>query len=95
MTRPLLVSFGLILSLILFLRSTPPATGQTLPELPLNGAQPTTVLVRVVAHGAMLLGRQVGGAHVTITDVASGHILPQACSKVRPATRTRSCVLPT
>ena len=75
MTRPLLVPFGLILSLILFLCSTPPAKGQTLPELPLNGPQPTTVLVRVVAHGAMVLGREVGGARVTITDVASGQIL--------------------
>ena len=75
MTRPPLVLFGLILSLILFLSSIPPAKGQALPELPLNGPQPTMVLVRVVAQGAMVLGRQVGGARVTITDVASGHIL--------------------
>jgi hypothetical protein len=33
------------------------------------------VLVRVVAHGAMVLGREVGGARVTITDVGSGLIL--------------------
>ena len=75
MTRPLLVPFGLTLSLILFLCSTPPAKGQTLPELPLTEPQPTTVLVRVVAHGAMVLGREVGGARVTITEVATGQIL--------------------
>lgn len=75
MTRPPLVPYGLILSLILLLGVTPSAKGQTLPELPLNGPQPTMVLVRVVAHGAMVLGREVGGARVTITDVTSGHIL--------------------
>lgn len=75
MTRPLLVPFRLTLSFILLSCFTPPAKGQTLPEFPLNGPQPTTVLVRVVAHGAMVLGREVGGARVTITDVASGHIL--------------------
>ncbi len=75
MTRPSLVPLGLILSLILLPCFTPPAKGQTLPELPLNGPQPTMVLVRVVAQGAMVLGHEVGGARVTITDVASGHIL--------------------
>lgn len=75
MTRPALVPLGLILSLVLSLYLTPPVRCQTLPELPLNGPQPTTVLVRVVAHGAMVLGREVGGARVTITDVASGKIL--------------------
>ena len=75
MTRPSLVPLGLILSLILLPCFTPPAKGQPLPELPLNGPQPTMVLVRVVAQGAMVLGREVGGARVTITDVASGHIL--------------------
>jgi len=40
-----------------------------------NELHPTTIIVRVVAHGSMVLGREVGGAHVTITDVASGEIL--------------------
>ena len=31
--------------------------------------------MRVVAHGAMVLGREVGGARVTITDVATEQIL--------------------
>lgn len=75
MTRPSLVAVGLIFPLILLLCVTPQAKGQSLPELPLNGPQPTTVLVRVVAHGAMVLGREVGGARVTITDVVSGNIL--------------------
>lgn len=44
-------------------------------DRPLNGPMPTTILVRVVAHGSMVLGREVGGARITITDVASGQIL--------------------
>ena len=75
MTRPSLVPLVSILSAILLSCSTPPAKGQTLPALPLNGPQPTTVLIRVVAHGAMVLGREVGGARITITDIASGQIL--------------------
>ncbi|HEX5646563.1 MAG TPA: hypothetical protein VFX56_06305 [Nitrospira sp.] len=31
--------------------------------------------MRVVSHGSMVLGRDVGGARVTITDVASGEVL--------------------
>jgi hypothetical protein len=41
----------------------------------LNDPLPTRILVRVVAHGAMVLGREVGGARVTITDVATGQVL--------------------
>jgi hypothetical protein len=41
----------------------------------LNEPKPTIILVRVVAHGSMVLGKDVGGARVTITDVASGQIL--------------------
>jgi len=40
-----------------------------------NDPLPTTILVRVVAHGALVLGREVGGARITITDVATGRIL--------------------
>jgi hypothetical protein len=41
----------------------------------LNGPKTTTIIVRVVSHGSMVLGKDVGGARVTITDVASGQIL--------------------
>lgn len=41
----------------------------------LNGSVATEVIVRVVAHGAMVLGDEVGGARVTITDVATGQLL--------------------
>lgn len=75
MTRLALVAFGVICSLMLFPFATTPVLSQLLPDSPLNGPQRTTVLVRVVAHGAMVLGRDVGGARVTITDVASGTIL--------------------
>jgi hypothetical protein len=45
------------------------------PDLQLNDPKPTTILVRVVGHGAMVLGREVGSARVTITDVATKQIL--------------------
>jgi len=35
----------------------------------------TDVMVRVVAHGSMVLGDDVGGARVTITDVETGRLL--------------------
>ena len=45
------------------------------PDLHLNDPKPTTILVRVVANGSMVLGKDVGGARVTITDVATKQIL--------------------
>lgn len=45
------------------------------PYEPTAGPVDTEVLVRVVAHGAMVLGDEVGGARVTITDAATGEVL--------------------
>lgn len=73
MTRSSFV--GLIFTLPLLPCFLTPVTSHALADSSLNGPLPTTVLVRVVAHGAMVLGRDVGGARVTITDVANGHIL--------------------
>ena len=50
-------------------QGTPPT------DQPLNEALATTVTVRVVGHGSLVLGREVGGARVTITDLATGQIL--------------------
>jgi hypothetical protein len=52
-----------------------PAEAEPPLDLRLNDPQPTTILVRVVGHGAMVLGREVGSARVTITDVATKQIL--------------------
>ncbi len=52
-----------------------PATEGLPPDLHLNDPKPTTILVRVVANGSMVLGKDVGGARVTITDVATTRIL--------------------
>ena len=52
-----------------------PAEEEPPPDPHLNDPKPTTILVRVVAHGSMVLGKEVGGARVTITDVATGRIL--------------------
>ncbi len=52
-----------------------PAEDEPPPDPHLNEPRPTTILVRVVAYGAMVLGREVGGARVTITDVETKQIL--------------------
>ncbi len=52
-----------------------PAEDEPPPDPHLNDPKPTAVLVRVVAHGSMVLGREVGGARVTITDVATKQTL--------------------
>ncbi len=52
-----------------------PAEQEPPPDPRLNDPKPTQVLVRVVAHGAMVLGREVGGARVTITDLDTKEIL--------------------
>ena len=75
MTPAALFPFGIALSVFLSPCWATPVQSQTFPELPLNGPQLTTVLVRVVAHGGMVLGRDVGGARVTITDIGTGRIL--------------------
>ncbi|TKB69918.1 MAG: hypothetical protein E8D52_02345 [Nitrospira sp.] len=75
MTRSSFALVGLIFSFTLLSYPSTPVRSQTPPNIPLNGPQPTVVLVRVVAHGAMVLGREVGGARVTITEVATGQIL--------------------
>jgi hypothetical protein len=67
------MTLGLVI-ILLFL--TAPVAAQA-PPPPLNGEGPlaTEVMVRVVANGAMVIGDDVGGARVTITDVATGRLL--------------------
>jgi hypothetical protein len=48
-----------------------PTKHTTQPGVPID----TEVVVRVVAHGAMVVGDAVGGARITITDVATGRLL--------------------
>jgi hypothetical protein len=45
------------------------------PYEPTAGPVDTDILVRVVANGALIVGNDVGGARVTITDVATGTVL--------------------
>ncbi len=75
----MLASRFFLLLALLFLSPAVFALPTDLPEEPpltgLNDPVPTRVLVRVVAHGSMVLGREVGGARVTITDVETGQIL--------------------
>ncbi len=52
-----------------------PAEGEPPLDPGLNEPKPTTILVRAVAHGAMVLGREVGGARITITDLETKQVL--------------------
>ena len=73
-----LVSFGFVV-LLLFAIPLPcsaiPAEGEPPPDPHLNDPKPTKILVRVVAHGAMVVGQEVGGARVTITDLETKQVL--------------------
>lgn len=69
----------LFVSLAVFLPALPcvaiPAQEEPPPDAHLNDPKRTTIVVRVVAHGAMVLGREVGGARVTITDAETKQVL--------------------
>lgn len=56
---------GAFLSLIALLVAAPLAAQGT----------PTRLLVRAVAHDAKIIGSSVGGARITVTDVATGTVL--------------------
>ncbi|NOS83031.1 MAG: hypothetical protein HOP32_15765 [Nitrospira sp.] len=75
MTRPLQLIVAIAACLIPIPCLAIPATEMPPLDLRLNDPTPTTILVRVVAHGSMVLGKEVGGARVTITDVATKQIL--------------------
>lgn len=44
-------------------------------------SEPTRVLVRAVSHDAKVIGSNVGGARITIHDVASGEVLASGVQK--------------
>ena len=76
MTKSASVSLLLLLALLIPLPSLAiPAGDEPPPDPHLNDPKPTTILIRVVGHGAMVLGREVGGARITITDVETKQIL--------------------
>lgn len=59
-----------------------------------NDPLPTTVLVRVVAHRSLVLGHDVGGARVTITDVASGQLLAAGLQQGEPGDQSQIMRIP-
>jgi hypothetical protein len=70
------IALSSLLALVLpLLCSAIPAEGEPPPDPHLDDPKPTRILVRVVAHGAMVLGREVGGARVTITDLETKQVL--------------------
>ncbi len=80
MTMPSWVNPGAHLFVVLFafvasLGGTGGAQAPAPPTEPLSGPIPTQITVRVVAHKGMVIGDEVGGARVTITETATGAIL--------------------
>jgi len=69
------VTITLLLASMLVADIALPAEGRDPRTFPPTNANSVEVLVRVVAHGAMVLGSEVGGARVTITEVATGAVL--------------------
>ena len=67
--RPIIIIVGILWAGLI--GSAPAADPVTQP----GGPTDTDVMVRVVGHGAMVLGNDVGGARITITDVATGRLL--------------------
>ena len=54
-----------------------------------NDLLPTTVVVRVVAHRSLVLGHEVGGARVTITDLATGQLLASGTQQGEPGDQSQ------
>ena len=70
------IAFSALVALVFPVPCFPiPAEGEPPPDPHLNDPKSTKILVRVVAHGAMVLGREVGGARVTITDLETKQVL--------------------
>jgi hypothetical protein len=94
MNRPLLIR--LIGTCLLVLLSstgaafTPePSESELESKTRYNDPLPTTVLVRVVAHRSLVLGHDVGGARVTMTDVATGQLLASGLQQGEPGDQTQ------
>ncbi len=85
---PRTCSATLLFLTTLLISNSVSATDATLrvpPLPPLSaGPVPTHVVVRVVAHGAMVLGKDVGGARVTITDLKTGRLLASGLQQGEP-----------
>jgi hypothetical protein len=54
-----------------------------------NDSLTTTVVVRVVAHRSLVLGHEVGGARVTITDLATGQLLASGLQQGEPGDQSQ------
>ena len=61
-----------------------PAKTEQKPSPHYNDPLPTTVVVRVVAHRSLVLGHEVGGARVTITDLSTGQRLASGTQQGEP-----------
>ena len=59
-----------------------------------NDPLPTSVLVRVVAHRSLVLGHEVGGARVTITDVSTGQLLASGLQQGEPGDQSQIMRIP-
>ena len=75
-------------------RHPQPHSPVAVPAPPPTGSIQTEVVVRVVAHGALVVGDEVGGARVTITDVATGRILATGVQQGEPGDQNQTMRTP-
>jgi len=88
------VKLAAILITLFLLACFPTHAADTPAVIPLPADQPnesvaTDVLVRVVAHGAMVLGDEVGGARITVTEVATGRLLASGLQRGESGDQTQ------
>ena len=69
--------------------ATEPVRSEREPNAHYNDPLSTTVVVRVVAHRSLVLGHEVGGARVTITDVATGQRLASGIQQGEPGDQSQ------
>ena len=89
LTRLIGTGFLVLLSSVSVAFTPEPSESEIESKSHYNDPLPTTVLVRVVAHRSLVLGHDVGGARVTITDVATGQLLASGLQQGEPGDQTQ------
>lgn len=89
LTRLIGTGFLVLLSSVSAAFTPEPSESEIESKAHYNDPLPTTVLVRVVAHRSLVLGHDVGGARVTITDVATGQLLASGLQQGEPGDQTQ------
>ena len=88
-TTPVCVCLLLLLSSAGAAFTPEPSESELESKAHYNDPLPTTVVVRVVAHRSLVLGHEVGGARVTITELATGQLLASGLQQGEPGDQSQ------